>query len=123
MTSNMKRKRFIILCFIIVLSIVLIGCSNDGNIPSSNYTLNITTEGEGEVNLDPDKSSYSKDTSVDITAIPATGYEFDHWEGSGYDGETSENINVVMDSDYSLKAVFTLTKNNINLFYEELPDS
>src|SRR6056297_1622759 len=39
MKSNMKRKWFIVLCFIIVLSIILIGCSNEGNVPPSNYTL------------------------------------------------------------------------------------
>src|SRR6056297_818080 len=109
----MKRKSFIFLCFIIVLIISLMGCSNKGNGPATNYTLNITIEGEGDVNLDPDRSSYSEGTSVDITAIPATGHEFDHWEGSGFYGETNETINIVMDSNYSLKAVFVSEGNTV----------
>src|SRR6056297_1992364 len=113
----MKRKSFIFLCFIIVLIISLMGCSNKGNGPATNYTLNITIEGEGDVNLDPDRSSYSEGTSVDITAIPATGHEFDHWEGSGFDGETNQNINIVMDSNYSLKAVFVSDDDPVINFY------
>ena len=111
----MKRKSFIFLCFIIVLIISLMGCSNKGNGPATNYTLNITIEGEGNVNLDPDRSSYSEGTAVDITAIPAAGHEFDHWEGSGFYGETNETINIVMDSNYSLKAVFVSEGNTVIL--------
>src|SRR6056297_3257746 len=112
----MKRKSFIFLCFIIVLIILLMGCSNKGNGPATNYTLNITIEGEGDVNLDPDRSSYSEGTAVDITAIPATGHVFDHWEGSGFYGETNQNINIVMDSNYSLKAVFVSEGNTVISF-------
>src|SRR6056297_971776 len=109
----MKRKSFIFSCFIIVLIISLMGCSNKGNGPATNYTLNITIEGEGDVNLDPDRSSYSEGTAVDITAIPATGHVFDHWEGSGFYGETNQTINIVMDSNYSLKAVFVSEGNTV----------
>src|SRR6056297_1757674 len=113
----MKRKSFIFLCFIIVLIISLMGCSNKGNGPATNYTLNITIEGEGDVNLDPDRSSYSEGTAVDITAIPATGHVFDHWEGSGFYGETNQTINIVMDSNYSLKAVFVSDDDPVINFY------
>src|SRR6056297_3274167 len=113
----MKRKSFIFLCFIIVLIISLMGCSNKGNGPATNYTLNITIEGEGNVNLDPDRSSYSEGTAVDITAIPATGHVFDHWEGSGFYGEINQTINIVMDSNYSLKAVFVSDDDPVINYY------
>ena len=106
MKSNMKRKWFIYLVLIIVLSILLVGCPNNRNVPSSNYTLNITTEGRGVVEKNPDKSSYEENEAVELTAVPEDSWKFDHWEGGGFDGENSESISFVMDSDYNIKAIF-----------------
>ena len=56
-------------------------------IPST-CVINLSIEGEpdpgvdfGTVFRDPDKSSYDTFESVEISAVPNCGYEFDHWTG------------------------------------------
>ncbi len=42
----------------------------------------VTTQvaGEGSVTLNPSVSAYPTGTEVELTAVPAPGYKFDHWE-------------------------------------------
>ncbi len=60
--------------------------------------------GNGIVTANPSLSIYDKDQEVTITATPASGWSFDHWSGSVT--STDNPLNVTMDSDKTIAAVF-----------------
>jgi|GEM_PF-6750168 len=70
------------------------------------YTLDVTVEGNGTVARSPAGSTFTAGTVVTLTATPATGYVFSHWEGSvtGSDNPTT----LTMDANKSFTAVFML---------------
>jgi len=45
------------------------------------HTLEVTVDGEGTVECDPDNEMYSSLVPVKLTAVPASDWFFDHWEG------------------------------------------
>lgn len=68
--------------------------------PSANYT-------EGSVSVNPapkDDGKYAKDTTVVLTASPASGYRFDRWAGDASGNVTTTNITI--NSSKSVTAVF-----------------
>jgi hypothetical protein len=70
--------------------------------PSTNYTLSTSVSGSGSVS---GAGTYAAGSSITVTAIPATGWFFSHWTGAASGSNTS--INVYMDEDKELTAVFT----------------
>jgi len=77
--------------------------------PPVTYTLTITATAGGTTDPAPGSYTYDKDTVVTVTAIADTGYVFNHWELDGVDVGTENPINVTMDADHALHAVFTTT--------------
>ncbi|MGE0902586.1 MULTISPECIES: InlB B-repeat-containing protein [Dehalococcoides] len=57
--------------------------------------VSISPSGGGTVNLSPDKSSYSRGSSINLNAVAAAGYRFDHWSGdlSGTNPAVSLSLN------------------------------
>jgi len=45
------------------------------------YTLSTNTVGQGSVSKNPDKSTYTHGETVQLTAIPSTGWSFSSWSG------------------------------------------
>ncbi len=86
-----------------------------GNVFSNNatlsvqemYSLDVDIDGQGNVILNPPGGSYSAGQQVTLTAVPATNWQFDHWEGAA--SGTSPNTQVVMNSDKSVRAIFEPT--------------
>ncbi len=68
------------------------------------YELTVNVEGEGEVEITPDQKKYEEGTEVTLTAVPDDGWSFVEWTGDHED--TSEEINITMDSDKTLTAHF-----------------
>lgn len=80
------------------------------------YDLSIEVEGEGVVSeavVDTKTSSYQDGTTVELTAIPATGWSFDHWEGDLLGAENPYQITVSFSK--SIKAVFCKNQYAYNL--------
>ncbi len=50
---------------------------------------------------------YFKGVPIRVTAIPAEGYRFSHWEGLGGGVETDESVEITMRGDLEQTAVFT----------------
>jgi hypothetical protein len=71
-----------------------------------NYTLTITTTTGGTTNPVPDTYTYNAGSLVSVTAIPGSGYIFDHWELNGSNAGSANPYTVHMDSNYILKACF-----------------
>lgn len=77
--------------------------AGDGGTPQ--YALTVNTAGAGTVALDPSGGLYPAGSSVGLTALPAPGWTFDHWEA---DLSGSANpASIVMNSNKSVTAVFT----------------
>jgi uncharacterized repeat protein (TIGR02543 family) len=72
---------------------------------SEEYTLTILIEGSGSVTKNPDQSTYEYGQVVTLTANPATGWHFDHWEGdlSGNENPTT----ITMDENKVVTANFS----------------
>lgn len=68
------------------------------------YTLNLTKKGEGTIKTSSDSTSIKEGTTVEITATPAAGWEFDHWEGSISGNQ--RDTKVKMNGSKQIKAVF-----------------
>jgi hypothetical protein len=68
------------------------------------FTLTVSTVGTGSVNLNNTGPYYSGDV-VQLTALPATGWSFDHWSGDLI-GSTNPS-NILIDGDKSVTATFT----------------
>ena len=76
-----------------------------GQIP--NYTLEFGVVGNGETNLEPGTYVYPEGQALNLWAIPAEGWRFDHWEGDVGDAiPTAVSINLTMDQDRNVTAVF-----------------
>lgn len=71
------------------------------------FTLNVTTSGPGTVTNDPPGNEFYLGTTVNLTAIPSTGYSF-----AGWSGDIVSNVNpypLVMDSDKNIIANFVVS--------------
>ncbi|KHE67984.1 tetratricopeptide repeat protein [Halobacillus sp. BBL2006] len=69
------------------------------------HDLDLSISGEGEIIRDSLADSYDHMDQVSLRARAASGWEFAGWKGS-YTGDDTR-INLVMDEDKSLQAVFT----------------
>jgi hypothetical protein len=68
------------------------------------YTLSVQIDGQGSVDIDPEKNAYESGEEVELTATPTPGWRFTGWQG-----DLSGNSNpatLVMDSDKSVTARF-----------------
>jgi hypothetical protein len=66
----------------------------------------LTTTG-GTTEPAPGTYMVDKDTNVQITAIPESGYNFDHWELDGVNIGSVNPTSVTMNTNHTLLAVFT----------------
>jgi len=78
------------------------------------YSLNITAV-NGTVNRNPNNASYACGTSVSLTPMPNTGYQFDHWVGN-ISGVQSNTAYVTMNQNMNVTAVFVPTINTATAF-------
>ncbi|MDH7607626.1 MAG: PKD domain-containing protein [Candidatus Bathyarchaeota archaeon] len=70
------------------------------------YTLKIETTAGGTTNPAPGTYTYAAGSLVQVTAIPSSGYIFDHWELNGTNVGTATTYTVTMNNNYNLKAFF-----------------
>jgi hypothetical protein len=87
---------------------------NTQTIPTYTLTTNVSPSGSGSVIKYPDKSSYSENESVQLTATANSGYTFSNWNGNA-SGSTNP-ITIIMNSNKSVTANFTaITKPNVSI--------
>jgi len=68
------------------------------------YELDVTTVGEGDVEIDPEQDSYHHGTEVTLTAEPKEGWYFEEWTGDHIG--TQEEVTITMDDDKEITAHF-----------------
>ncbi|MCZ2809117.1 MAG: PKD domain-containing protein, partial [Candidatus Bathyarchaeota archaeon] len=71
------------------------------------YTLTITLTSGGTTDPAPGAHDYGSGSTATVTAIPDPDYYFGHWVLNGSPVESTNPINVLMDSNHDLEAVFT----------------
>ena len=71
-----------------------------------NYTLNIMSATGGSTSLGLGAHTYVRGTEVAVNAIPWIGYSFDHWELDGVNAGSNNSVDILMDKDHTLIAVF-----------------
>ncbi len=79
------------------------------------YGLDISVRGNGTTDPPPGSYTYEEGTVVTVTATPATGNVFDHWELDGVYAGTSPTINVTMTAYHAVVAVFAVAKYSVTV--------
>jgi uncharacterized repeat protein (TIGR02543 family) len=74
-------------------------------LPVTQYTLTVNTVGQGSVTLNPPGGTYNEGTVVTLTAVPASGWQFDNWSGdlSG----TANPTTITMNANKTVTANFS----------------
>jgi hypothetical protein len=72
---------------------------------TAGYTLDVLTGSWGSVTRDPDAVTYAPGQSVNLTPVPAPGYQFVGW-GADLSGSTSQPASLTMDANKLVTAVF-----------------
>lgn len=76
------------------------------------YTLTVTTSPTEGGYVFPGSGIYDTGTTVILTAVPATGYTFNHWEGAVSGNTTS--VTITMNADKSVTAVFIVSTGTLS---------
>jgi len=75
------------------------------------YTLTVEVSPYGAGTVNPAQASYAPGTQATVTATPASGYTFSHWSGAS--NSTSNPLNITMNSNKTLTAVFEQVANAV----------
>ncbi|MBU9722780.1 MULTISPECIES: InlB B-repeat-containing protein [Bacillaceae] len=88
----------------------------DGVSIGGSAKLSLATSGNGSISGASDGDSFDKGDSVTLTAVPNDGWQFERWAGdvSG----SSASIDVKMEKDMTVEAVFVESGHNISLTVE-----
>lgn len=104
----MREKMKALLGLIVVISVLfsLSACDSSSSTPPADfYELEVEVlEGDGVVEVSPDKDTYENGTEVEIKAIPDENFNFVEWRGSIDSSEKEETV--VVDSDMKIGAIF-----------------
>jgi hypothetical protein len=76
-----------------------------------NYDLTVVVSGSGTTTPAAGIHSYDQDTVVNISATPASGWQFANWTGDVTD-PASANTAVMVESDKTITAIFTQNLQN-----------
>ena len=105
-------KRVIVLLITLALLVGMVGCPADPEpTPPVEYSLTISGAEGGSVTSPGEGTfTYDEGTSVNLVAVPASGYSFGGWTGHV---STIANVNaasttITMNGDYAIKANFQL---------------
>ena len=70
------------------------------------HIYNVTINQTGKGTITP-SGTHAYGSILAISATPATGYDFSHWDGYGPDSNTSQSTNLTIQQDHAIVAVFT----------------
>ena len=74
--------------------------------PTPTFTLTITSTTGGTTDPPPGVYTYQENELVSVQALPDTGYTFEYWELNGTNIGSTNPIELAMDANYHLHAVF-----------------
>lgn len=92
--------------------------SSSSSTATKTYTLRMVVEGEGTVSPGTGTHSYSSGSTVQLSATPAEGWEFESWQGD----EVNTSNQIKMNGNKSVTAVFSrIATEEEELIMEEEP--
>ena len=111
----MKRTKAIAITLVPLLFMLLASCSTpfsssppSGDTPEPNlpqtYMLTTSVIPADGGYISPTGGQYTEGSQLTLTAVPATGYVFDYWEGKLWG--SLPTVSIIMDSDKSVTAHF-----------------
>jgi hypothetical protein len=102
----MKRTKLLILAIGILLLSVCVALTITRLTEQQTYALSVNISPLGAGSVSPLSGEYEPSVQVTLTAIPASGYTFDYWDGdvSG----SSATITISIDSDKTVIAYFSV---------------
>lgn len=102
-----RTKTIIFFLITLILLQAVIGCSK------REFPVSIAVEGKGKVLSSLSGGFAAEGSSVTLTAVPDSGWEFSHWEGAISGGTESQTI--VVDKDVRVKAYFLRREVSVKL--------
>jgi len=75
-------------------------------------TINVSPSGSGNVSKSPNKTDYTYNETVQLTANANPGYQFDHWGGHLSGSDNPESLN--MNGDKNVTAYFTVIPETVS---------
>jgi hypothetical protein len=122
MTSKKKRALIIAIALIILVCLLALlllrpPASPPISKPTSplTYTLTIIETTGGTTDPVPGSYTYSNGSIVTVDAVAFTGYVFDYWNLDGSEVVGSPSINVTMNANHTLRAVFALVTHTLTI--------
>jgi uncharacterized repeat protein (TIGR02543 family) len=106
---NKIKFRLILIPPIVAVIILISSLATSCEQKQFGLKTSISPSNAGTINI-ADNTRYPAGTKVDITANPAEGYKFDHWEGDV--AGTSPSASAIMDKEKSAVACFIALKKN-----------
>lgn len=98
-------KKGLALCVVLLSLLLAIGCAADAPSSGLQYVLDVQVAPPGGGFVDVPGNEFQPGVEVTVTATPAAGYTFDHWDGDA--SGSASSISIIMDSDRSIVANFT----------------
>lgn len=98
---------------ILILASSVMACAAPATEPEpeppapTTYTLSVNVSPPGAGSVSPSSGKYAEGTQVTLTAVPASGYTFDYWDGDA--SGSSATVTIIMNSDKSVTAHFADT--------------
>ncbi|MFW6048146.1 MAG: InlB B-repeat-containing protein, partial [Candidatus Natronoplasma sp.] len=80
------------------------------------YDLDLIVEGNGSVNIEPEKEGYEPEEKVDLTAISEENWYFERWAEDA--SSTEEQITIIMNEDKNITCVFEEHSYNLTVNVE-----
>ncbi len=106
------------------MTLSLAGSSREKSVNQSvllkGYELKVTTQGQGEVEIDPEKKTYEEGEEVTLTVSAEEGWKFKEWTGDVSESSGEKEITITMDGDKEITAVFKEKENKIPGFTSTL---
>ncbi|MCP4537854.1 MAG: DUF11 domain-containing protein [Chloroflexi bacterium] len=84
------------------------------------YTITLATEGDGQISVTPQQTSYAYEDVITLTAIADLGWSFDAWSGVPISNTVVQTM--TMGSDVEILALFTQDQYRLNLSWEGAGD-
>jgi hypothetical protein len=101
----MRKWLFLLVAILLLLPPIVGGCGNKEQPSTKEYSLIIAVSGEGTTAPTLGTYTYNEGDWVTITAMPGSGWKFDHWSGDA--SGTNVTVAIRMDGDKSVAANFS----------------
>ncbi len=109
----MKINFILLICF--VMSLLSISCESDSDNKEEPEKVELTLicdEKTGNITIDQENTKFEKGTTVELSADPKEGFEFEKWVVDGEFYSSENPINYKIENEVAIQAVFGEQQDN-----------